>query len=204
MKMNDAIKTHKRGNYVLSIVRDEDPSSPLEWAVCTMRCAHRRYKLGTEQFNSSEYDGWEAFDAAIEEEKPVFTAPLSMTDHGGICAFGIGDRRDWDSGRVGSAFITDEALKSALGMERYNALSVEERVKHAEAIVRAEVEQYEKYLLGECYGYRVEFLEECNLGHTHEETVDSCYGFLDEKDAEREGMEALHHFVALDTKSVTL
>ena len=53
-----------------------------------------------------------------------------------------------------------------------------------------EVKQYDSYLRGDVYEYSIYEVQKCNLGHEHEELLDSCGGYYDEDEArvEAEGI----------------
>ena len=49
----------------------------------------------------------------------------------------------------------------------------------AEQMLINEVEEYDLYIRGECYGYRLRELKTCEYcGAVDEEEIDSCWGFL--------------------------
>jgi hypothetical protein len=90
--------------------------------------------------------------------------PLYLYDHSGITMNTGGFSCGWDSGCVG-VIVCDRATVE----KEFNG--DEDR---AEASLRAEVETYDHYLTGNCWGY---VCEEFKGGGLWEE-VDSCWGFL--------------------------
>lgn len=96
--------------------------------------------------------------------------PLYFYDHSGISMsvtsfLGRTQHAGWDSGRVGWIVATPEAIQ-----KEYGDLSPESYQK-AEALMRGEVETYDLYLRGECYGFRL---------YENGEETDSCWGFFRE------------------------
>ena len=173
--------------YSLKIVQDSAPDSPREWDnLTTIFCFHKRYNLGDKHdYKSDMFGGWEEFkEHIIAEYKPRMIKPLYMYDHSGITistsAFGC----QFDSGQVGWVFITDERIKTLCGdMEMDN--------DRLDRIIEGEVETYDQYIQGEVYGYQIIETEICDKCHTHEEVVDSCYGYFGEENAQEAGNEAL-------------
>lgn len=87
------------------------------------------------------------------------------------------------SQRVGGRQVrmTDDAEKELL--EKLEAAFANrevtpEVVRGAEASLKLEVETYDEYLRGKCYGYVLSKVLTCDHGHEHEEELDSCWGFL--------------------------
>jgi hypothetical protein len=106
----------------------------------------------------------------LSEHAIVF--PLTLLDHSGI-TMKIGNSFSCDPGgedtsRVGFIFVTFEDIKKEFGIKKLTKKYKEK----AERILRAEVEEYDRYLTGEVYGLQI-FNED-------EEEIESCYGYYDE------------------------
>lgn len=159
------------------VVYDSDPPDPRDDDnLGIMVCAHKHYFLGDETArNLKLYSSWEEW---LEEEiikpnggtKNVIALPLYMYDHGGItidtCGFSHCDPAGWDWGQVGYIYTTRERILREFGVKRITA-KIRNRV---EEILRREVEEYDKYLRGEFYG----FVRKTREG----EIIDCCFGFL--------------------------
>ena len=160
-------------NYVVKIVRDEDPINPREWdTVGTMLCFHSRYNLGDEPHYRSVTDmllrGEEDLEKwLVEEEKAKTILPLYLYDHSGITIQTTPFRSKWDSGQIGYIYSQEE---------------------RQENILRGEVEIYDYYLRGDVWGYEVHKKHVCSRGHIHEELIDSCYGFFGDDDSHLQEM----------------
>ncbi len=105
----------------------------------------------------------------LASEKNIIL-PLNLYDHSllsmSVSSFlGRAQHAEWDSGQVGWIYATPEDIQ-----KEYGSLTSESYGK-AEALLKSEVESYDHYLRGECYGFR--------LFENGEET-DSCWGFLGE------------------------
>lgn len=166
------------GKRKVEIHIDEDCGSPREWDnLGVMCCWHKRYSLGdadsTSDFDIDEYD---SFDAMIEGEfgEKDVVLPLYMYDHSGITIstspFGCG----WDSGQLGFIYVRAETIK-----KEYGDLS-DESLRKAKAVLQAEVEEYDQYVRGNCYGYlEMTKSDKCECcGHWDWEDGDSCWGFI--------------------------
>ena len=76
---------------------------------------------------------------------------------------GRAQHAEWDSGQVGWIFATPQDIQ-----KEYGDLSKESYEK-AENLLKSEVETYDYYLTGQCYGFRL---------YENGEETDSCWGFL--------------------------
>jgi hypothetical protein len=104
---------------------------------------------------------------ALAAEKNILL-PLNLYDHSmlsmSVSSFlGRAQHAEWDSGQVGWIYATPEEVQKEFG-----ALTPENYEK-AKSLLESEVESYDYYLRGQCYGFR--------LFEKGEET-DSCWGFL--------------------------
>ena len=70
---------------------------------------------------------------------------------------------EWDSGQVGYVYTSHADIE-----KEYGAVTDEALVK-AENVVIAEVNLYDNYIRGECYGYKL---------YEGDEEIDSCWGFI--------------------------
>lgn len=91
--------------------------------------------------------------------------PLFIYDHSGIAMNTTGFHCPWDSGQVGWIYTKKDDVAQAFLEERYSGALQEK----AEALLIGDVEYYNSFLQGECYGF---ILEKCG------EEVDSCWGFM--------------------------
>jgi hypothetical protein len=146
---------------------DDDCSSPREYNnLGTLVGWHRRYTLGDEQPRETP-DEWMAdFRAANADWRSAVVLPVFMFEHGNV-ALGVGDFGDpWDSGQVGWIYALPAQIRKA-----YTCQRITKRVRtEVAAVLKSEVEEYGRYVNGECYGYVVE--------DAHGEELDSCWGFI--------------------------
>ena len=189
--MSNVIETIKGpDDWCAKLYYDEDPGSPRGWDnYAELILFHRRYTLGDKHgFRHGDYDGWEELAAAIESDRaPLRIWPVAMYDHSGL-AFTIGaagafacDQAGWDSGQIGFAIVTEERLRAGFG--KGPAEMTPEDWTIIEGAVRGELEVYERYVNGDCYGYQVEDADG--------EEADSCWGFYGLDDAMEAAREAL-------------
>ena len=195
----------KDGNkYTLRVEQDDMAYSPRDWDnVSTMICWHRHYNLG----DKHDYDDSFEFLLGVAREVGIYTdemedmsneeimtelrkddsvciIPLNLYDHSGISistsnGYPYNDR--WDAGCVGYAYITKKKA-----MEELYVTDETWRARARERI-DAEVEDYDKYLRGDVYGYILEkevvVEEKCPCcgkvikTYTEMEEVDSCWGY---------------------------
>ncbi|MEN3005965.1 hypothetical protein [Dehalobacterium formicoaceticum] len=98
-------------------------------------------------------------------EKTHCILPLYLYDHSGITMNTSGFSCPWDSGQVGWIYATKEAIQTEYDCKE---LTPEIREK-AEKLLRGEVEYYDHYIRGDCYGFQL---------YKDGEEVDSCWGFI--------------------------
>jgi hypothetical protein len=170
----EAIETIAYNGGIIKIVYDDMPQDPRkEDHLGTMFCAHRRYKLGDKELYGHP---------STVTTKKVVSLPLYLYDHSGLAMstesfIGRAHHAEWDSGLVGVIIATKTQIRGWFGKKRVTK-KLTERVHR---IFRAEVEEYSKYLNGECYGYITE----------KNGRVESCYGFYSVEDAIEAAKETL-------------
>lgn len=177
--MNE-IEEYTRNGLTVQINYDDDPENPRDWDnVGTMICSHRNYKLGDEQFNADDYEGWDDLEKHLREErKAVIVLPLALYDHSGI-SMHIGTGGGWDSGQVGFIYVTQEDIdKEWQG---------EDRNKQAEKYLEMEVKTYNQYLTGDVYGLVI-------TNPKTDEEIDSCWGFFGLEYVKERANEAADNF----------
>ncbi len=91
--------------------------------------------------------------------------PVHLYDHSGLTMNTTGFSCNWDSGQIGYIFVSHKDIE-----ELYGDLSAES-IEKARNCLLAEVKEFDCYLRGENYGFRL-------LQDGQE--VDSCWGFLGE------------------------
>lgn len=164
--------------YRITVSPESDPLNPREWDNLGIITAPRqgKYSLADKghAFSMDDFNTWDEVEADIRVRGGVLIFPLSLYDHGGISIY-IGKNVDrWDGSRVGFIYATAEDIyKEGLTIEQ------------AEAILRGEINSYDKYLRGDIYTYQVEEnRKSCTCGECSEwVVVDSCGGWELEEDA---------------------
>jgi len=162
----------------VEVLLDTDPLNPRhDWEHDSlMLCFHRRYTLGDTNtgYNEGDFDNWqEVYDQLRLDDYQTILA-LYLYDHSGISIsarsfLGRAPHAEWDSGQVG--FI---AHKEA-GME---------------SLLESEVKEYDHYLTGEVYAYRVYEKTKCeSCHHEDEEVYEYCGGYYSVLDALNAGKE---------------
>ncbi len=151
---------HYRG-FTIDILPDEDPPNPQRDydPFGTMVCFHGGYDLGSADHGYSEgdYTGWKGLrDAIVADHPGAAILPLALLDHSGITmtvgesvAF-MSDPQGWDSGQVGFIFVSCKVAADALSDGRATGSAV---MAEAEKVLRAEVEEYARYLEGAAVGF---------------------------------------------------
>lgn len=188
MRNEYVYESKKVGKYTVKVVQEYNPTDPrTEWDnLCTMVCFHSRYNLGDRNHGFTPESIREYLS---ENKKTVFWKPLYLYDHSGITISTGPFSCPWDSGQVGYIFVERDRFLKEFGYKRMTKKAKE----RLEALLEGEVEDYDKYLTGEVYGYMVED-EEGNC-------VDSCWGFYGEtKDVLEEGVSEAEANIRNDIK----
>lgn len=203
MPYDDDMLKETHGTKTIYIVPDPDPLNPRKDYdhAATMVCFHREYDLGDEHDYRDpdeaivdvcgielEYDD-ELYDIAMLRQyksrsdfldaAPVIYLNLYLYDHSGITMNTTGFHCPWDSGQVGFIYITEERAKKEWPMKGGEARGA--WVKRVKEYLKAEVEEYDAYISGQVYGYRIE---------EDGEEIDACWGFYGYKDALNAAREA--------------
>lgn len=145
--------------YTIEVYPDEDPINPRHDFdhVGTMVCFHPRYDLGDKDHGFTP----ETLTAHVALPG-VTKLPLFLLDHSGLTISTgryVCDPQGWDTSLVGFIFVdAEKAAKEGIPED------------HIEETLRAEVEEYDQYLTGAVYCYRV-------IGKLGE-VVHSCGGFF--------------------------
>lgn len=118
-------------------------------------------------------DGMNAIMAKVEE-KYIITS-IHAYIHSSITISTSSFSCRWDSGQVGFIYVSKEKLREELRWKRLT----KERIEKAYTYLEREVETLDAYLTGQVFGYEVKDKDG--------DTVESCWGFYDEKYCEEEG-----------------
>lgn len=121
-------------------------------------------------------DKWE-----LLERKGIVYLPLYLYDHSGITMSCGAFSCPWDSGQVGYIYTDKKTILKMVGKfknDKGNYVKATERnwKECAYIEMRNEVNLYDTYIRGDCYGYVIEEFEDNEWTET-----DSCWGFLTDK-----------------------
>jgi hypothetical protein len=125
----------------------------------------------------------------IEKENVGVILPLYKYEHGGITISTSPFSCTFDSGQVGWTFCTKEEMES-----NFITHSGQDNEERSEVILKGEVETFNQYLQGDIFGYKVFQVQTCDKGYTHEEELDSCWGYYGEDECMTEGLSVMKWF----------
>lgn len=125
-------------------------------------------------------DKWE-----LLEREGFYYLPLYIYEHSGITMNVGGFSCPWDSGQAGWIYTTKEEIVKCGGKIKSsngNWINITNKNwrEAAKKWLEGEVEEYDMYLRGECYGYIVDELIDVDNDEWEEQT-DSCWGFYSSK-----------------------
>jgi len=113
----------------------------------------------------------------IERMEGMVILPLYLYDHSGITMNTGGFSCPWDSGQVGWIYADSDMVK-----KEYDAVTPETIAK-AESLLQSEVKEYDYYLTGQSYGFKL---------YEGDKQIDSCWGYLgDINDVKKDIMQYL-------------
>lgn len=128
-------------------VSPDERLNPRKWNenLSIIASAHRRYNLGEIDLQTviQFHNSWDDVENWIGEElNGRFILPLYLYDHGGLAIstksfVGRAQHAEWDSGRIGFVYTTDETME-VLGVTEENAAKQ----------IKEEIEEYNLYLQG--------------------------------------------------------
>jgi len=182
------------GKYKIEIIHDDSPFDPRgDDNLGTMVCFHGGYNLGDKhEYRQQDYCGWNELENAIIKNEDVgVILPLYLYDHSGITMNTTGFHCPWDSGQVGFIFISKEKMR-----KEYSKKRISKQLKARIAgYLRNEVETYDQYLTGDCWGYVITDTEE-------DSQPDSCWGFFGADVCMEEAEGALKNIIAYEEKQL--
>jgi hypothetical protein len=191
---------HTESGYRAEILFDDNPQNPRQESDSyngIMACHHSRYDLGDEKIDPGDFESEAELIASLDA---YCILPLYLYDHSGLSmSVGSGsgnpftpfDPGGWDSGQVGFIYTTKDKL-AAGGHDPDNLPTVEQ----CEEWLRGEVTEYDHYLTGQVFGYRI-------IAPDGEE-IDACWGFYGDECVKEEAQAALGHAAEHDPLDMTM
>lgn len=173
--MPKEIYYNKKDNQVLKIFYMDNPENPRRdfdqvSTIITDKNSETNGISDVQVSSEKELKEWK------EQNDVVLTFPLNSYEHSGISlsiSNGYPYNDQWDAGQIGEVVVTRKSMKEMWGIS-YLTKKNTEMLTNA---VKSEIEQLTQWLNGEVYGYQLFDTKTCNLNETHEEEIDSCWGF---------------------------
>jgi len=178
--MSDYIRKETTpSGFTVEVVYDPDPMNPCqEWdQLGTVALDKRsRYDFGNERLDSARLQ-------EIGTSEDYVKLPIYIYDHSGITINTTGFSCPWDSGCVGLIYVHKDKVLKEYDVER---VTPELRAR-VQTMLRGEIEELDKYLTGQVYGWRV--LD------TAGDARDSCWGYFGTPDeCLQEGLCVVKHY----------
>ena len=168
---NEVVHTEVYKGYTIEVYRDDDANSPADHGDTDLFLVadHRNFTVRT---NGSMAEG-SIDDYREAYRKTHHVLGLEAYIHGGVslslAAEGRFPDRRWDVSQLGAVFASKAVWKS------------KEKARNAALSL---IEEWNQYLSGDVYGYRILEVETCaTCGHGEPNEIESCYGFLGDYEA---------------------
>ena len=126
------------------------------------------------------YEHWENLrreQLKLKKSEIAIAYPITKHEHGSI-SLSLGYKQGWDYGVVGFIYVTKETLRKCYGVDRITK-SIIERAKNC---LQSELDMLTAWLNGDCYGWQIKeyALTDDGLDWEEVDTLDSCWGYLDQ------------------------
>ena len=166
MSQSNTVRTYTKGNQILRIIQDTDPESPRGDDADnpnTMVCFHNSYDLG----DKHDFENPDSFKDFMNENPGIVSLPIYLYDHSGLRMSTTSFDCRWDSGQIGYIYCTEKQLQDEWNGDK----------EKAKAFLLCNITTYDQFLMGDIYGFELVETSVCDHDHTHENDLDSCWGF---------------------------
>jgi hypothetical protein len=178
-RYSNIFASEKVNSKTVEVLQDTDPLDPREHFEydSLMLCFHRHYNLGDSNtgYKEDDFDDWHQVYEQLRIDGYQTILALYLYDHSGISIsarsfLGRAPHAEWDSGQVG--FIAHKEADK-------------------EELLNLEVKEYDNYITGQVYAYRVyEHIACDSCKHIEEEVHEYSGGYYSVEDALNAGKEA--------------
>lgn len=194
--MNDIAFSASAENLTFSLIYDQDCASPREDNDCNISHFYidPRNRSGcvdnltdstnllhelAQELKIKDYDDLSQFDLiqavqkADPNQKKILVEPLYKFEHSGIVYSTTPFSCPWDSGQVGFIFST---------YKDFGHVGLEWDLDKAKEYLKGEVELYNNYISGECFGFKIEKTSTCgSCESNHSEELEAVWGYVGEE-----------------------
>lgn len=168
--MRGALETRQHRGYTVELHTDHDCESPRENDnLGTVIAWHRRYTL-----SDSKAPKYLETPAEFNPAEYAVCLPIYLYEHGGIalsCAKVGQFAGRWDAGQLGWIYASRADILANWSAKRLTKKLIAQTTE----ILVSEIEEYSRFVSGECYGYRV---VRDTPGRCAPDEQDSCWGFV--------------------------
>lgn len=197
ISMNDIVFSTSAKNLTFSLIYDQDCASPREdndgnishfyvdprnRSGCVDNLAESTNLLNelakelkiADYYDLSQFDLIREIQNADPEQKKILVEPLYKFEHSGIMYATTPFSCPWDSGQVGFIFSTYKDFKR---------VGLEWDTEKAKEYLKGEVELYNNYIAGECFGFKIEEVSTCgSCTADHSEELEAVWGYVGDRD----------------------
>ena len=113
----------------------------------------------------------------LKKSEIAIAYPITKHEHGSI-SLSLGYKQGWDYGVVGFVYITKEQVRKCYGVDRITKSIIERATK----CLQSELDMLTHWLNSDCYGWQIKeyALTDDGLDWEEVDTLDNCWGYLDQ------------------------
>lgn len=148
------------------------PIDNIENSITLLHSICRELKID-DYYDMEQFELIDAIKKADNDSKHIVIEPLYKYEHSGVVYSTSPFSCPWDSGQIGYIFTT---------IQDFQKVGCEWNIEKAKEYMRSEVELYNNYLSGECFGFKIEEISSCEkCSSVHEEEIEAVWGYIGER-----------------------
>ena len=189
------------GKAQAQLVYDQDATNPREWDnLGTILIAPDKSSWVASPddvvdtsipLGNNPYEHWENLrreQLQLKKSDIALAYPITKYEHGDI-SLSLGHNSSWDCGPVGFIYVTKEQVRKCYGVNRIT----KSIIKHVKNCLQSELDTLTNWINGDYYGWHIKEYAHDGLDWVEVNTLDSCWGYLDQDKALDDMKEMLSH-----------
>ena len=142
-------------------------------------------------FGKNPFEHWENLrreQLKLKKSDIAVVYPITKYEHGAI-SLSLGYTKGWDYTVSGFVYVTKDTLRKEYGVKRIT----KSMLNNAKNCLQTELDTLSSWLNGDCYGWQIKeySIAEDGLSWQEVDTLDACWGYLDQDYARNDMKDAL-------------